>query len=218
MARPKTDKDAFSGSGLTPEEIKLGAIRHSEYRKNYPQLNKLSNLQLLEELVWLECLQERFKQNVGIVTKPTIGPDGKEKIEQMPKQLQESIANGLEQIVGLKTKLGLFEDQQTTDAFKDFEALKKKAKDYRATHPLSYKCCCPWCTKIFFLKRRTDNYETFKSPFYADDKVIKNTPLYNLYKAGKITKTEAAEVMGVSADYFTWLEEKVYSTVKTKES
>ena len=218
MTKPKAIKDTFVGSGLTPEEQRLGAARHSEYRKNYPQLNKLSNLQLLEELVWLECLQERFKKNVGVVTKPTVGADGKEKIESIPRHLQDSIANGLNQIIELKTKLGLFEDQKTLDAFKDMEELKKKAAEYRKLNPLSFKCTCPFCTKIFFLKRRTDQYEELKSPFYMDDKVLKNDYLHQLQKEGKITKEDEARVLGVSNDYPDWLDEHIYRTGKPKEA
>lgn len=210
----KIPTDGFIGSGLEPDEVAQGRIRFEGYKTSYPQLNKQSNKQLLEELVWLECLQERFKKQVGIVTQPKKAPDGTTKVESVPGHLQKSIADNLTQIVDIKTKLGLFEDQKTLDAFRDFENLKKKAAEYRAQHPLSFKTSCPHCTKIFYLKRRTEGFEEFISPFYADDKVVKNTPLYNLYKAGKITKEEFAEVLGVSPDYAAWLKEKVYSKHK----
>jgi hypothetical protein len=218
MTKPeKKIKNGFTGAGLTEDEQSIGRARYADYLKNYPQLNKLSNLQLLEELVWLECLQERFKKQVGIVSEPTQGPDGKIKVEAIPKHLSEAVANGLTQIMELKSKLGLFEDQKTLDAFKDFEDLKKKAAEFRKTHPLSFKCTCPFCSRIFFLKRRTDKFEEFKSPFFADDKVLKNTPLHRLYKQGKITREEFAEVLGVSPDYADWLDEHIYKTAKPKE-
>ena len=221
MTKPKSrdTMDTFLGSGLQPNEQTLGREKFVQYRKNYPQLNKLSNLQLLEELVWLECLQERYKTQVGIVTKPKPDKDtGELKIEPLPKYLSDSVAANLEQIMTLKTKLGLFEDQKTLDAFKDMEELKKKAAEYRKTHPLSFKCTCPFCTKIFFLKRRTDSYEPFKSPFYADDKILKNDELHSLYKQGIITKEHEAKVLGVSPDYIDWLDEFVYKNGKPKEA
>jgi hypothetical protein len=213
MTKPK---ETFLGSGLTSEEVTLGKSRFAEYRKNYPQLNKLSNLQLLEELIWLECLQERYKNQVGVITKPSIDSEGKTKIEPLPRHFQEAISSGLDQIINLKTKLGLFEDQKVLDAFKDFENLKKKAVDYRLSHPLSFKTTCPHCSKIFFLKRRTDKFEEFKSPFYADDKVLKNDVLHSLYKQGKITKEETADVLGVSPDFVDWLDENIYKNCKSK--
>lgn len=218
MTKPKSTKEGFTGSGLTPEEVSLGRIRYSEYLKNYPQLNKLSNKQLLEELVWLECLQERFKKNVGIVSMPTTAPDGKMAIAAIPRHLNESITEGLNQIMALKTKLGLFEDQKQLDAFRDIDDLKHKAAEYRKQNPLSFKCTCPYCSKIFFLKRRTTNFEEFKSPFYAEDKILKNDYLHKLQKEGKITIHDEAQVLGVSDDYPEWLDEHVYMNGKPKET
>jgi hypothetical protein len=212
MTRPKA-KTGFYGSGLTKEEISKGSLRYNEYLKNYPQLNKLSNLQLLDDLVWLECIQERFKEQVGVIITqdPIPGPDGKKKHpESVPKLLQESIANGLEQIIGLKTKLGLFEDQKTIDAFKDFEILKEKAAEYRATHPLEFQTTCCHCGKIYFLKRRTVGFESHKSPFFAEDKILRNDYLHKLQKDGKITKEDEAMVLGTSPDYPDWLDKYVY--------
>jgi DNA-binding XRE family transcriptional regulator len=40
--------------------------------------------------------------------------------------------------------------------------------------------------------------------------VLKNDELHGLYKLGKITKEEVAKVLGVSADYIDWLDEKIY--------
>ena len=160
MTKAKATKEGFTGSGLTPEEVSLGRIRYSEYLKNYPQLNKLSNKQLLEELVWLECLQERFKKNVGIVSQPTTGPDGKMSIAAIPRHLNESITEGLNQIMALKTKLGLFEDQKQLDAFRDIDDLKHKAAEYRKQNPLSFKCTCfPAGTKISLPNRDVKNIE-----------------------------------------------------------
>ena len=219
MTKPKAIKDSFVGSGLNPEEIKYGQARHAEYKRTYPQLNKLSNLQLLEELVWLECLQERFKNQVGVVTAPRPDPKtGEIKMESVPKHLQESISNNLAQMMDLKTKLGLFEDQQSLDAFKDLEDLKKKAAEYRQQHPLSFKCTCPYCAKIFFLKRKTENYEEFKSPFYAEDKVLKNNELHACWKEGILPIERYAKALGVSSDYILWLDENIYMNGKPKEA
>ena len=217
MTRPKLVKEGFQGSGLTAEEQKIGSVKFNEYKKNYPQLNKHSNLQLLEELVWLECLQDRFKKQVGECTKGVKDDKGVLKVQPVPGHLQSSISDNLAQIMDLKTKLGLFEDQQSVDAYKDLEALRKKAEQWRLEHPLSYKTTCPHCTKIFFLKRSTEGYDSFVSPFYADDKVLKNTPLRNLWLNKKITKAEYAEVLNVHADYVDWLEDKVYKTGVIKE-
>lgn len=216
MTKAKDKNDTFLGSGLQPDEVIVGRARFLEYRKNYPQLNKLSNLQLLEELVWLECLQDRYKNQVGTVTKPRANDKGEMVIEPLPKYLQDSMTLGLEQIISLKTKLGLFEDQKTIDAFKDLEDLKKKAAEYRKLHPLSFQCTCPFCSKIFFMKRKTEHFEPLKSPMY-DDMVLKNTPLHELWKQKIITTEQYAKVLGVSTDYPAWLDKNVFKFGKTKD-
>jgi hypothetical protein len=175
----------FIGTGLQVDEIKLGKEKFKDYLKHYTNLLKASNIQLLEELVWLECLQYRYKKQLGEVTTPHIGPDGKLKQELPTKTLKDSIAEGLTQILDLKDKLGMFENKEALNAFQDWQDMKEKAAKYRREHPLSYKCTCPWCTKYFFLKRKTENFVEHKSPFYADDKVLKNTPLRNLFKDGE---------------------------------
>lgn len=216
MERKDNFSYKFTGEGLDPDEKKWGQKRFNDYRANYPHLNKLSNLQLLEELVWKETIQERFKRQVGDVGKKQadLAKDkGQSEIPQIPTYLQDSLSEGLTSIIELKTKLGMFEDQKTLDAFKDFQDMKTKAAEYRKTHPLSFKTTCPFCARQYYLKRRTDKYEEFTSPF-VEDKVLNNRPLFKLYKDGKITKEEVAAVLGVSPDYVDWLDEKVYGNVK----
>jgi len=219
MTKPKSKpNEEFVGSGLTPEEQSRGKKIFAEYRKSYPQLNKPSNLQLLEELVWLECLQERYKKQVGIVTSPSTTPDGKVKIEPVPGHLQDSISENLTQIIELKTKLSLFEDKQILDAFRVLDEMIKKAAEHRKLFPLQYKVTCPHCTKIFFLKRKTEGHDTFISPFYADDKILKNDELHACWKEGILPKVRYAKALGVSPDYIAWLDEKIYKNGKPKEA
>lgn len=200
----------FKGEGLTNDEKIWGRRRFKEYRTSYPHLNKLGNLHLLEELVWKECLQERFKIHIGQLGKDaTKKASDINKTEPIPKWVQDSVNDGLTQIVDLKNKLGMFEDQKVTDEFKKIQELEEKAAEYRRQHPFSYKCTCPFCAKIFYLKRKTEGYEEFKSPFYAEDKVIYNRPLFKLFQDGKLTKEETAEVLGVSTFYVEWIIKKL---------
>jgi hypothetical protein len=211
---------SFSGEGLTTLEKRWGGFRFKDYRKSYPHLNKLGNLQLLEELVWAEAIQERFKKQVGELEGDTSRgkADGsnaeKRKSEPISSKLLEAIDNGLTQIILLKTKLGMFEDQKQTDEFKRMQELEEKAAEYRRQHPLSYKITCPRCAGICYLKRKTEGYEEFISPFYADDKVLKNDELHSDYKKGIFTKERYASYLGVSPDYIDWLDEKIYHNVK----
>lgn len=214
-----TDKNnitySFTGEGLTADEKKWGTKRFKDYRSSYSNLNKLGNLQLLEELVWKEAIQERFKKQIGILGEES-SKTGVNTITPIPKHLQESVNDGLTSIIELKTKLGMFEDQKVLDAFKEFQMMKEKAAEYRKTHPLSFKTTCPFCARNFYLKRRTEHFKEFTSPF-AEDKVLNNRPLFALYKSGKLTKEDVAAVLGTSPDYVDWLDEKVYGNVKKAE-
>lgn len=206
----------FTGEGLEPDEKKWGQKRFADYRANYPHLNKLSNLQLLEELVWKECIQEKFKRQIGEVSKKQkeLAKDKNQPdTTGIPSHLQDSVNDGLNGIIELKSKLGMFEDQKTLDAFKEFQSMKDKAAEYRKAHPLCFKTTCPFCARAFYLKRRTEHFKEFQSPF-AEDKVLNNRPLFQLYKDGKIIKEDVAAVLGVSPDYVDWLDEKVYGNVK----
>ncbi|MHA1747536.1 MAG: hypothetical protein ACTSYF_02705 [Promethearchaeota archaeon] len=113
----------------------------------------------------------------------------------------------------LKEKLGLFEDKTKLDAFRDFEELREDYKEYRRRNPHLFKTKCPSCSFIFFLKRRTDCYEEIDSPWFKD-KILCNPILWGIYKEGRITKKEFADVLGVSEDYIDWLGEKIFPVKK----
>lgn len=208
----------FKGTGLEKEELSWAKKRFTEYRGAFPHLNKLGSLQMLEDLVWRETIQERQKKQISFAGTGKVRDDGTKFPDYVAKPLQESFDNISAQINDLKKNLGMFEEQKTTDEFKKIQELEEKVAEYRRTHPLSFKVTSPYDGKIFYLKRRTEGYEPFISPFYADDKVLKNTPLYNLYKNGKITKQEMADVLGVSPDYVDWLIKKFYASDTTKSA
>lgn len=217
---PQEIRYQFAGNGLTNEEKVWGQKRFNEYRESYPHLNKRATLQMVEEVVWMECLQEKYKKQIGDRDKiyQENLAKGVTSNNEIPKYLQESIADGMRQITELKTKLGLFEDQKMTDAFKDFQLMKDKAAEYRRTHPLVFKTTCPFCARAYALKRRTEHFEEFISPF-LEEKILNNKPLFALYKSGKLTKEDVAAVLGTSPKYVDWLDEKVYGNkVKKAEA
>lgn len=217
MTRPKKSIESFTGTGLNDNEKKFGQKLYLNYKKNYPQFNKPSNLQLLEELVWLECMQDRYKKQIGEITKATLQPNGKIKTEQIPKHLQQATNDTLNQILSLKTKLNLFDDQKVTDAFRKLEIVMEKAQAYRKANPLQFKTTCPKCSQIFYLKRKTEGYKPFISPFYADDKVLKNDELHACWKEGILPKERYAKALGVSPDYIDWLDENIYKNKKKSD-
>ncbi|MHA1747535.1 MAG: hypothetical protein ACTSYF_02700 [Promethearchaeota archaeon] len=65
MNKPKDQsKYKYLGNGLTKTETNWGRKRFGEYRQNYPHLHKMSDLLLLEELIFQEALHERIKVRI----------------------------------------------------------------------------------------------------------------------------------------------------------
>lgn len=199
----------FRGTGLGVSEKNSAKKRFEDYIVIYPHLNKLSLLQLLEELVFLEAISERYKNKIAKISKNKQVKDSNVVPSGLMKELKENTG----QILELKTRLGLFDEKEKLDAYKDIENYKKKAAEYRKEHPLSFKTTCPFCSEIYFLRRKTENYEPHISPFF-ENKILVNRPLFEVYHNKKINKKEIADILGTSEDYIDWVEEKILKIKK----
>jgi hypothetical protein len=207
-------KKEFKGSGLEPHEVKLGKKLYQQYRELYPHLHKLSDIQLLEELVFLEVIQERRKKEFALIAKD-------EKLQEATKRAKENtylglLQENLDRMVSLKKDLGLFEDKQKLDAYKDFQGIVTKFKKWREENQGSRKVTCPFCSEIFFLMIRTDKYEAKKFPFFKD-KILCNDELHSVYKEGLISKERYAKILGTAPDFIDFLDEEHYSQVPQKD-
>ena len=209
----------FEGTGLSATERRWGENRFNDYREKY-HMENLSDLQILEELVFRECLQEKYKKKIGKLTKKTRKKKGeKDKLktntEIVPKYLISALNENLDKILLIKEKLGLFADKTGEDPFKYIKNLKDKFKKWREENQGSRETICPHCSKMVMLKIRTEAWEAQKHPFFKD-KILANKSLWKLYKDGKIMKKDVAEILGCSDDYIDWLEEKIYSKDSSK--
>lgn len=210
----------FPIQGLERSEQYWADKQYKTYLEIYPHLNKVSDLQLLAELVFMEVLQERYRKAINDhleEAKKTEKETGKQQSFKTPLYLQEQYKNNLDQILVLKEKLGMFEDKKKLDAYQDIQTIFAKFAIWREKNQGSRKVTCPFCSKIFFLKIRTDKYEEFKFPFFQD-KVLCNDKLHKIYKEGRITKEEYADIMGVSSDFPDWLDEKFFEKKRSLES
>lgn len=201
----------FSGSGLAGSEKKWAEERFKDYRNRY-HIESLSDLQLLEELVFREALQERYKKKVGKLSKEkpdTSGDKPKVKTEVIPTHIIRAMDENLERMMMIKEKLGLFEEKKGEDPFKYIQDLKKKFKIWREENQGSRTVTCPHCSKMILFKIRTEAWEAQKHPYFKD-KVLANRHLWKLYKEGKITKEDIGQILGCSTDYIDWLERKIY--------
>lgn len=191
----------FRGEGLDDSEKKWGTKQFKNYQEFYPHIHKLSDLQLLEELIFLEVVQERYKKKIGEISK-----DKKvEEAGQVPNPYGRPMRENLEQIMDLKQKLKMFESKDRLDAFKDIQEIFEKFKIWRQKNQGSRKVTCPFCSELFFLMIRTDKYEAKKFPFF-EDKLLCNRELHQLWKDEIITTEKYSAILGTSTDFPAWLE------------
>lgn len=198
-------KYEFEGVGLTADELKPAKKSFNDYRKRY-HIDSLSDLHLLEELVYKETLLQRTKEQISKATENKRLKDA----NYVPTHLHQVEDDMINTIVMLKERLGLFKAQDNQDPFQYIQTLKKKFNKWMEENQGSRTFPCPHCLQMIMLKIRTDIWEAQKHPFFKD-KILSNEKLWKLYKDGKITKLEVAEVLGTSEAYVDWLERKIYS-------
>lgn len=201
-------KYRFVGTGLEDVEKKLAKKLFDDYRKHYT-INLLSDLQLLEELVYRETLQTRYKTKIKEIGESTSVKDK----QLIPKSILNELDENLDKIILLKERLGLFSESKE-DEYDAFEILEKKFDIWKKNHLEERKVTCPFCSKIFFLNIRTDKFKTNKLELFKN-KVLCNEHLWICFKEGKITKTDMAKVLNVSTDYIDWLGQKIYGENET---
>ena len=204
----------FVGKGLLQGEIRTAKKKFQDYLDTYPHLAKMTYYQLLEELIFHEYMNNRIKLKIEELSKANKDTGGAITI---PPKIQKELDANMDVQFKLKEKLGLFEDKATLDAYKDFEELREDFKEYRRRNPNQFKCTCPSCSFIFFLKRRTDQYEEIDSPWFKD-KVLCNPELWQLYVDNKISKEDIAKVLGTSVDYIDWLHKRIFNNKKEEKN
>ena len=205
------------GTGLGTKEKRWAEDRFNEYRSNYPHLHKMSDLVLLEELVFQETLHERLKEKISDLTKKLadIKKDDKNNVTDtsgaLPKALQEQLAENIDLQFQIKEKLGLFEDKKVLDAFRHFREQEEKFTEYRKQNPEMFKTTCPKCAFPYFLKRKTIDYEPIGTNWFRN-KVLVNEPLFRALLSNEpLTKKQVAEILGVSDYYVDWVIEKFFT-------
>lgn len=198
MARKS--KYSFTGAGLSKKDYKLAKKLFDDYRKNY-NIDSLSDLTLLEELVYREIRQDKLKRSLQDFDEG--------KVKSRPKYVEEELDENLQQILNLKEKLGLFEDRQKEDPYEYLKTLEKKFEQHRKDNAGDYSLPCPHCSKMIFLMFNVKNYKAKKHPFFKG-KILANDYLWKLYKEGKLTAEDVAGVLQTSIDYVKWLAKKIY--------
>lgn len=208
----KSKKYKFRGEGLENSERKFAQRRFKDYEKLY-SIERLSDLSLLEQLIYLEVLERRYKNRISDLDKYNKNletKDGEEyKKPIVPKHIREALEENLNQQIILKEKLGFFQDKEHSDAFKYIEILKKKFQQYQKEHPMEFSVKCPKCGFLFFLNRQTKDYKPNEKLHLYEHNILLNKELWKMYKNKEVTKEQVAKILCVSIQYVEWLENNI---------
>lgn len=204
----KEDKIEFEPkwSGLSDSEKKWAKARFEDYKKDYSIIN-LSDLVLLENLIFIETLQEQYKRKIQQLTEAAKNiPNGL----IIPDNILKALREFQEQEIELREKLGLFEDKKKDDFLSIWTSLKKKINIHANENRGAFQFKCPTCGNLALLVKKVSDFET------CDFKMFKGTWLYNehmfkLYDEGKLTFEDIGKFFGLqSIDYIKKIYEKIY--------
>jgi len=193
----------YMGIGLGQYEKRTGHQKFIDYIEKY-NIASLSDLSLLEELVYLEILGDKIKINIAEKQEQMVAD---KKPFTVPKFLIEAMKENFESIISIKEKLGMFENKDGNDGFQYITKIKDKFKKWEEDNQASRTFVCPHCSKMMILRVKPDVWEAAKHPFFRD-KFLANKHLIRLYKAGKLTATDVSDILETSPKYTQWLVEK----------
>jgi hypothetical protein len=184
------------------DDEKNEAVNLAEKYFNDYVFEFVSDKNTLKQLIFLEVLNKRIQRNLNEFYKDS---------QSVPTQIMEGLHKNLIQIIELKKILGLTKSDKevgSSEANQALDLLKKKFKAWRKLNQGSRTIICPHCSKMVMLRIKTDAWEAQGHPYFID-RWLGSIPLFNLYKAGKITKKDCAEVLQTSEDYIDWISSKL---------
>lgn len=229
----KKVKSNFRGEALLEEEIEEATNRYEEYRDNY-NITSISDLQLLETLVYWEIMELRFKKAISESFKSAqeIVDEGLE-IEVgtvIDKDTTKAFKDSTDMIMKMKEKIGLLKEKKTEDDYTTFEKMQKKVDIWAKTNVSERTWVCKHCSgmNVLYVNPEYWNKEASKHPHYKgkvlfNEEVIRlNLKAENLKdKLGTlkedlrdeildclVTQESVGKILESSPDYTNWLIKK----------
>lgn len=198
MAEKDNEFSKFQGEGLNKSELFYGNKRFKEYQEKY-SIGSPSDLSLLNELVFLEVIQRRYRQKVA-----ELGSSKDVASSAIPSALAEGMSDNLKQMMALQERLGCTVEKKQDDPMQYIQQLQRKHKVWMEENQASRLFFCDHCGKANHARIRMDKYEVKKHPFFKD-KILANVHLIKLYKEGKITKQDVALILNTTPEYTDWI-------------
>jgi hypothetical protein len=206
-------KPKLTGTWLKDEEIKAKKI-FQDYLEKY-DLETDIDLNLLNQLVYLEMLGERFKKQINDLSERT---NNKNQVI-VPTQTIRAMHENLNQIIQLKEKLGLLEEKELKDWVIFWKDLLESIDIYINTGENGVICHlkCPHCGMMYLARKDIKDFELLPHPFFIERNIIYNKKLFDLLHEKKLTFEEVAEILDTHSQFIEKLYNKIYLKEKEKE-
>lgn len=185
---------------LFPKEKKAFKSIYDKYIKVY-NITEEVDKDLLIDLVYNKIIRLRYLDFIHEQSK---------KGTDLPADAIGNYHTIVNKIVQIETKMGLFNDKGGETPYSFVERMKRRFKAWMRKHQGSREVVCAHCSKVFFLKIRTDKYESDKHPFF-EDKMLTNKKLIELYLDDRLTRKEVGEILQASEFYTDWILEKHFN-------
>jgi len=169
--------------------------KYSQYN-----LEDASEKDTLNQLVYLEVIVERVKK--------FIDKEFKDK-QSIPMEFLEELRALNSQVLDYKKELGINKEKEQEDWVEVWDELRQKALNYYETHKGCNTVKCPYCNQLFNLLMRTENLTPEKSTWFKGT-LLYNNQVFALYDEKKITKDDAAKILGVSEWYIDFIYTNLY--------
>jgi hypothetical protein len=193
----------------TPEEENFTKELLRKYLSS-GSIESESDKQTLIQLIGQELIAERFNNLLKIQYSAANPAQDLEIVEQLDKVIKR--------ISELKIELGLSQkDRQSATWLAEWDKLKRKALAYYQSHAGCNVVKCPYCSKIFYLLLKTEHLTAEKCEWFRGTDLY-NLKLMKMVDENKITRQEAADVLGVNILYVDKIFDNLYLKDKAKES
>jgi len=188
-----------STSYLLKEDEKKFALNLLKKYTSEKDFESSSEKDTLNQLIYTQILVERIKKYLNTEFEK----------DAYPLQILEELRNLNDQVLKYKEVLKMDKEKEESEWIEVWETLKKKALNYYEESKGENTLKCPYCQGIFHLLVRLDNKDIVKSSWFKKS-LLYNKKVFSLYHEKKITKDEAAEILGTSIAYVDYIYEGLF--------